>query len=186
MNAGTVTLTADQLQALRTRHPFEPDQSWVAEVVRTMGWRVANARYLEGERDRYAEAMRDLLSTLGIERPRDPQEALDLIELAFEVFAPETGFAGVLRRRGDCELYMRNGHCPTYELMESQGRLGVTACASWHRRRGWLDALHVEASDTMLSDKLWGSRACSTLLRIHAVNPSADVQRTPARPVAAA
>ena len=171
MNTGTITLSSDQVQELRARHPVAPDQSWVPEVVRTAGWRVANTRYLEGERDRYAEAMRDLLSVAGIDTPRDPDEALDLLELAFEVFAPDTGFAGKLRRGPGCELYLQNGGCPTNALMESQAGLGVTACASWHRRRGWLDALQVEASDMVFSEKRWGSPACSALLRIHAVTP---------------
>ena len=171
MNAGMIAISVDQLKGLRTRHPIEPDQSWVPEVVRKEGWQVANARYLEGERQRYADAMRDLLSVLGIGGPRDADEALDLIELAFEVFAPDEGFAGVLRRRPGGELYLRNAHCPTYALMEAQGRLGVTACASWHRRRGWLDALNVDATDSMLSDRLWGSRACSALLCVRAVKP---------------
>jgi hypothetical protein len=121
--------------------------------------------------------MGDLLSVLGIHGPRDPAEAIDLIELAFEVFAPETGFGGSLRRDPGNTLYLQNAHCPTNELMESQVGLGVTACASWHRRRGWLDALHVEASDSVYSEKRWGAPACSAVLRIHAVVPPALASR---------
>lgn len=169
MDTGAFTLSPEQVQALRARHPIAPDQSWVPEIVRTQGWEVANVRYLEGERQRYADAMRDLLATLGITGPRDPGEALDLLTLAFEVFASDEGFGGSLTRGPDNELRILNPRCPTHELMEAQGWLGVTACASWHRRRGWLDALGVEASDSVLAEKRWGSPACAATLRINAV-----------------
>ena len=167
----TFSLSPDQLDALRARHVASPDQSWIPEVVRTQGWQAANTLYLKWERQRSADAMADLLAVLGIDGPRDPDEAIELLELAFEVFAPPTGFAGSLRRDPGHKLYVLNTHCPTNALMEDQHGLGVTACASWHRRRGWLDALHVEATDSVLSEQRWGSPACSALLSIQAVLP---------------
>lgn len=169
INAGRFTLSTEQVHTLHTRHPIAPDQSWIPEVVRAQGWEVANVRYLEGERLRYAEAMRDLLADLGIAGPSDPGEALDLVSLAFEVFAPEEGFGGSLTRGPDNELRILNPRCPTHELMEAQGWLGVTACASWHRRRGWLDALGVDASDSVLAEKRWSSPVCAAMLRINGV-----------------
>ena len=62
MITGRFTLSPDQIDALRTRNPAVPDQSWVPEVVEREGWAVANLRYLDGERTRSAAAMRDLLS----------------------------------------------------------------------------------------------------------------------------
>lgn len=177
MIARTFSLSPDQVQALRARHPAAPDQSWVPEVVRTQGWVAANVRYLEGERQRSFDAMEDLLSVIGVSRPRDPDEAIDILALAFEVFAPETGFTGSLRRDRDHKLYLKNTQCPTNALMESQRSLGVTACGSWHRRRGWLDALQVEATDTIYSEQRWGSPACSAVLCIYSV-----LQRDPTRP----
>ena len=76
-----------------------------------------------------------------------------------------------MRRDPGHRLYVQNAECPTNALMEAQGGFGVTACASWHRRRGWLDALHVEATDSVYSEQRWGSPACSALLHVQSVLP---------------
>ncbi|TAK76263.1 MAG: hypothetical protein EPO16_07425 [Dehalococcoidia bacterium] len=180
MIARSFTLAPGQVQELRARHPVTPDQSWVPDVVRTHGWAAANVRYLEGERQRSFSAMKDLLSVLGVDKPRDPDEAIEILALAFEVFAPETGFAGLLRRDPGHKLYVKNRQCPTNALMESQRCFGVTACASWHRRRGWFDALQVDATDSIYSEQRWGSPACSAVLCVYAVLPQ-DATRPPFR-----
>ncbi|MSQ42374.1 MAG: hypothetical protein EXR65_04990 [Dehalococcoidia bacterium] len=130
---------------------------------------MANVCYLEGERLRSAEARRDLLRERGLTAPRTAEEAIDLIALAVEVFAPDEGFRGRLIQHSGSELRIVNRECPTYSLVEAQNWHGVTACASWHRRRGWFDALGVAASDSVLFERKWGDPACVCLLRVEAV-----------------
>ena len=165
-------LSVEAARALRTRHPYAPDQTWVPDAVRSAGWEAVNVRYLNGERARATAAMRDLLDTLAIERPRSPEEAVDLIALAMEVFAPEEGFSGIVTRMSPTELRMANQVCPAFAAIEQQGWLGVTACPSWHRRRGWLDALGVDATDSVLREKKWGDPACVCVLSVQGLLPS--------------
>ena len=163
------SLSPEQIQTLRERHPFVPDQAWVPEFVRSEGWLAANICYLERERQRSATAMRDLMGDLGVAQVQSVAEALDLIEVAVNVFAPESGFAGTVARESDHSLRITNPNCPVYQSFEDAKWLGVTACASWHRRRGWIDALEVVATDFVCGEKKWGDPACECVLEVRGV-----------------
>ncbi len=169
LTASELKLSMQQVNDLRARHPFEPDLSWAPEVVRTSGWLGANVRYLEEERSRSAAAMRDLMRELGVRRPASPAQALDIFELAIGVFAPDEGFAGTLKRESPTTLRVTNANCPVFEAMERQRWHGFTACASWHRRRGWMDALGVIAHDSILSERKWGDVACEAVIEVKSV-----------------
>lgn len=165
----TPRLTDAQVRELRERHPYELPRSWVTALARDRGWRDANVIYLEGERKRSAATMRHLMSEPGVKRVHSTEEARDFIELAFEVFAPDDGFSGTLERRRDGTLRVEVADCPIYEALEAAHWLTVTACPSWHRRRGWLDALGVRATGTVLGKKKWGDPACLTVIDIRRV-----------------
>jgi hypothetical protein len=169
MNAGRFVIDEEQVRALRERYPNEPDQSWVPETAHTEGWLAVNRHYLEQERRRSSAAMRALMQALGIDHLASPEDAADLLELAVYVFAPEGGFTGTLTRPTPQTVRIENSSCPTFRLIEQQDWHGVTACASWHRRRGWLDALGVQASDTVLSEQKWGDAACVSVVSIERV-----------------
>lgn len=169
LTASGLALSPRQVNDLRARHPFEPDLSWAPDVVRTDGWLDANVRYLKGERERSTAAMRDLLRELGIDRPASPGHALDIFELAVEVFAPDGGFAGTLERESPTTLRVTNAHCPVFEAMERQQWHGFTACASWHRRRGWMDALGAISHDSILGERKWGDVACEAIIEVQSV-----------------
>lgn len=164
-----LTLSGQQMQDLRARHPFEPDLSWAPDVVRTRGWLDANVRYLEQERSRSTAAMRDLMRELGIDRPASPEQALDIFELAIEVFAPDERFAGTSERESPTTLRVTNQNCPVFEAMERQRWHGFTACPSWHRRRGWLNALGLIAHDSILRERKWGDVACEAVIEVKSV-----------------
>lgn len=169
MNAteGTLRrLSAEQMEELRRRHPYQIDYPRDAETIRERGWVDTNVAYLEGEQNRSAAAMRELMREVGVERARSREEALDLVVLACEVFAPEAGFKGAIKRRADGTMTISVPDCPVYQAMEEAGWLGMTACPSWHRRRGWFEALGVEATDSVLADKKWGTRACFTVIDV--------------------
>lgn len=167
--ASELTLNAQQVDDLRARHPFEPDLSWAPDVVRTEGWLDANVRYLEGERRRSAAAMRDLMRALGIERPASPEQALDIFELAIQVFAPADGFTGTLERESPTTLRVTNRECPVFDAIEQQQWHGFTACASWHRRRGWMDALGTVSQDSIFGERKWGDVACEAVIEVKSV-----------------
>lgn len=172
MVTGQFALSVEAARELRMRHPYAPDQAWVPATLRSEGWEAVNVRYLNGERARATRAMRDLLNSLGIERPQSCEQAADLIALGMEVFAPEAGFTGTVTRSSPTELRMANSVCPAFAAIEQQGWLGVTACPSWHRRRGWLDALGVDATDSVLREKKWGDPACVCVLSVQGLLPS--------------
>ncbi len=164
--ADQLTLSEEQIHALRRRYPAAPDRSWVGKLAARAGWREANIRYLQGEEKRSAAAMRALMRETGVKAVRSSGQALDLIALACKVFAPAGGFTGVVTRSSDDVLRIADLNCPVYREIESRGWHGVTACPSWHRRRGWLSALGVRASDTVLHDKKWGDAACVAMIEV--------------------
>ncbi len=100
----TRRLTDEEVEELRSRFPYAPDRSWVGKLAKKCGWQQANTIYLEGERKRSAAGIRHLMSELGVRRVRSAGEALDLIELAIEVFAPDDGFGGMVTRHSDGAL----------------------------------------------------------------------------------
>ena len=53
--------------------------------------------------------------------------------------------------------------------MKDAGGLGMMACPSWHRPRVWFDALGVAATDSVIADKKWGTRACLTIIDVTSV-----------------
>lgn len=166
MSAVTYRLTDEQVQRLRADYPYEEDLTGLAEVVQTHGWLAANVQYLQRARERSAEAMHRMMGELGVQEVKSCDEALDLIQLACTVFAPSTGFQGTITLESECQLRIANEQCPVYRSFEDQRWLGVTACTSWHRRRGWIDALGVVATDTVLAEKKWGDPACVAMVEV--------------------
>lgn len=162
--------TPEQVAGLRRRHPYQADLSYVSEVVEQQGWLHANTIYLETERARSEAAMRDLMRETGTDQVRSTEDAYGLLALAYEIFAPDDGFTGTISMRPDGTMQITAPDCPVFRAMEESGWLSVTSCPSWHRRRGWLDALGVQATDSVLSDKKWGTRACVSVI---------DVERVP-------
>lgn len=161
-------LTEEQIEALRARFPYQMPDEWVGKIAAREGWREANTTYLAAERKRSAAAMQHLMAELGVDHARSREQALDLIEIAFEVFACGDDFDGTITRDGD-KLRIEVRHCPVFEAIEASDWHGVTACPSAHRRRGWFDALGVTGTDTLLGEQKWGDAACAAELEIQKV-----------------
>lgn len=164
----TFELAEEQVKDLRKRFPYMPSRRWVGTLARKRGWLEANVTYLEGERKRAAAAMRHLMAELGVSTVTSVEQATALLVLAFQVFAPEDGFFGSIERNGGT-VRVEAVDCPVYRALEESGWLTVTACPSWHRRRGWIDALGVQATDTVLSEMKWGDAACVSLIEVKRV-----------------
>lgn len=162
-------LTDEQVQALRQRFQYQLPTEWVARLAARDGWPQANRTYLNGERKRSGVAMRALMDEVGIERVHSREQAIDLIELAFQVFTGGADFTGTIERKADGLLWVEVQQCPVYEALEAAHWHTVTACPSWYRRRGWLDALSVQATDTLLGEKKWGDAACASEIQIQRI-----------------
>ena len=168
------TLSNQQSQGLRHRHPFWPDYAAIIDLAHKAGWEVANRRYLQGERERAATAMRDLMDLLVISAPADAA-ALDLIELASRVFTPDGNFSGTIEHDGPDRLRITCQPCPGFLRLEEHDWLGVTACSSWHRRHGWYDAMSVIVRDVIEMDMGLGDPACVAVIEVQRArtNPAA-------------
>ena len=97
--------------------------------------------------------------------PVSISEALDLLEAAFAIYLPEAVVRRTVGDDGQVDLQILVRECPTYAAIERSRWHGVTACGSWHRRRGWYGALGIDASDEVESEKKWGDVACAARVR---------------------
>lgn len=158
------SISSEQVSALRSTHPYEQDERWVLEVARRRGWAEANREFLQDHRDRGADEMRALMGALGVERLETRQQASALLRLPYRVFMPPAIFKGAVLPLDDGRVRVVVGRCPMFEKIERQGSPGVTACGSWHHRRGWFDAMGVEVEDAVQAEQSWGEPACVTEL----------------------
>jgi len=167
MTATANRLTAVQLDRLRACDTSEQIRMGVPSLeVARGGWADVNRRHLSDARSSGRRAMAALMRETGIEKVSSPSEAADLIALAVQVFALKGGYSGTLRRPAPNVVVMENEECPMFAALEEREWHGVTACSSWHQRRGWYDALGAIVEDSVLGEKKWGDRACVAEVRV--------------------
>lgn len=148
------------------RRDFQRVESttWVTELARQKQWRKANEAFLNHERERGREEMQHLMAELNIKRPVQPCVAADLVTAAVSLYVAEGDLeSSVERVSPDC-LMIRIHNCPVFRQLEANHWRGVTACGSWHRRRGWYDALGIQPIDSVVSESKWGDEACESLI----------------------
>jgi hypothetical protein len=168
VHAGRFELAGNEVQLLRSRYLADNTAESAVVSSRIDGWLTVNRRFLEEQRALGERSMRELMDTLGITEVETAEEALDLVNFAVHVFTPGEGYQGSTVRMSSSELRIINPYCPIYAAMEERNWRGVTACPSWHMRRGWLDALNVEATDSVVAEKKWGDPACAAVIRVGA------------------
>jgi hypothetical protein len=167
MMATTSFLSAVQVDRLRAGDTSEQMRMGVPSLEAAKGgWADVNRRHLSDARASGRQAMTELMREAGVEKVGSTSEAADLIALAVQVFAPEGGYSGILKRPAPNVVVMRNEECPMFAALEERGWHGVTACSSWHQRRGWYDALGAIVEDSVLREKKWGDRACVAEVRV--------------------
>lgn len=166
MTATVGTLTVDERDALRERFSPSNDLRWVERIAAERGWEQANRSYLESMRQQGFEEMSALMKEAGAQSPLSPEEALQLVELALEVYQPAAKALRTVDEAGDAVLSIEVRECPVFARIEQAGWHGVTACGSCHRRQGWYQALGVQALDSVVGEKKWGDPACATLVKI--------------------
>ncbi len=146
---------------LRHRFPYQQDESWVTERSREAGgWAEANRAFLSWHRGRGAGEMKALMEAAGTEKVTSADQAADLVALAYEVFMPPDEYRGTVVRVDDTHLRIVTGVCPMFEKIERAEWHGVTACGSWHHRRGWYDAMGIDPEDGLVAEQKWGDAAC--------------------------
>jgi hypothetical protein len=181
MNALVEALSPAERDALRREFSEVEPTAWVSDLARRRRWEDANIAFLRHERERGAHEMTDLMHALDAHRPISPVAAADLVAAAVELYAG-AGDSDCSVERLDAEcLRIAVGNCPVYRRLEQNHWRGVTACGSWHRRRGWYDAMGIYASDSILGESKWGDQACEALIdfsdstvegRVHWSRPS--------------
>jgi len=166
VKAAMKSLTPEVRSALRLRSSARDDTRWVLRLAVKSGWQEANRRYLEAMREQGVEEMSALMKDLGVEGSLSDDEALDVLEAAVAVYLPEAEVERSASERGLSALTIRVRDCPTYARIERSGWHGVTACGSWHRRKGWYQALGIYPADTVVGEKKWGDEACVALVEL--------------------
>ncbi len=149
---------------LRHRFSHVEPEGWVSELARESGWQRANEEFLRAERERGFEEMRSLLAALRLRRPRSAVDATDLVETALRLYLPESEDSEAVQRVGETKIQLRICNCPNYSRSEAHNWQGVTACSTWHRRRGWYMALGVFPADSVQEERKWGSEACEAVI----------------------
>jgi hypothetical protein len=171
MHVGRFQIARTDVAQLRSQYLSDTAPASAAYEGRSDGWLEVNRRYLQEERQRGERSMRALMTVLGVDSVQSVDDGLDLIELAVRVFTPPDGYKGTTVRTGTNEIRIVNPYCPIYRAIEERNWRGVTACPSWHLRRGWLDALDVDATDSVIGEKKWGDPACAAVIRVEACAP---------------
>jgi hypothetical protein len=166
MNALIERLEATEREELRLQFQKVEATRWVTDVAHQLGWQEANEQYLAKERAHGREEMRALQKALGIGTPLSRTQAVNVLEVALTLVAPEGEEESVVQRIGEHALRLRVANCSDYLRLEASGWRGVTACTFRHRRQGWYEALGVGVVDTVLADRKWGDEACASCLEL--------------------
>jgi hypothetical protein len=164
MNALIQALTPEDRAALQREFSQVEPTSWVTDMARRRRWADANQAFLRHERERGAREMTDLMAALDARRPVSPAAAADLIAAAVELYGGNGDTEWCVERLDPECLRISVTNCPVIQRLESNNWRGVTACGSWHRRRGWYDAMGIYATDSILAESKWGDAACEALI----------------------
>jgi hypothetical protein len=124
------SLTEEQIAALYERYAYQLPARWVSRLAACDGWQAANLSHLGAEQKRSAAAMHHLMDELGIQRVHSSGKALDLMGLAFRVFASSGDFTGTIERSPEGVLHVEIPCCPVYQTLEDPDWRTVTACPS--------------------------------------------------------
>jgi hypothetical protein len=163
------SLSEGQRVSLEREFQTVEPTAWVVEIAHQKSWREANEAFLQKERAMGRVEMTDLMNALRIERPVSPSQAAGLVATAYRLFLGE--------RTGDVELAdeytvkLRVCDCPTFRRLEAGKWTGVTACSSWHRRRGWYDAMGAQPLDSVVAESKWGDEFCEAIIEFPRPSP---------------
>jgi hypothetical protein len=163
MQALVDTLSDAERESLREEFRLVEPTLWASDLARRRRWQDANEAFLRHERERGKRDMEHLMAAVGASRPVSPTVAADLVQAAFTLYL-EDGADGIVERLSDDCLRVSVRNCPIFRRLEETSWRGVTACGSWHRRRGWYEAMGIYATDSVLGESKWGDEACEALI----------------------
>ena len=158
------SLTETQRESLRREFGSIEPTGWVIEIAHEKDWSAANTAFLLHERDRGRAEMGHLMAALGVAPPLSPAQAADLVTAALVLFIGPEQTSDTIQRLGPTAVRVRVCDCPTYRRLQATKWLGITACGTWHRRRGWYDALALYPADSVIAESKWGDEACEALI----------------------
>jgi hypothetical protein len=151
-------------ESLRREFQLVEPTVWATDLANRRRWQDANEAFLRHERERGRSDMEHLMATVGAHRPVCPSTAADLVTAAVNLYVPEEQARQSVERLSEDCLRISIQNCPVYQRLEENHWRGVTACGSWHRRRGWYEAMGIYATDSVLGESKWGDAACEALI----------------------
>ena len=166
------SLSQIEKDTLRSEFQLVEPTVWATDLARRRRWQDANEAFLKHERERGRKDMEHLMASVGAQRPVCASTAADLVMAAVGLYLPDGEAAGSVERLSDDCLRISISNCPIYRRLEESNWRGVTACGSWHRRRGWYEAMGIFATDSVLRESKWGDSACEALIDFS--QPAAD------------
>jgi len=164
MNSVIETLSEEEKARLRKEFQLPQPTGWVLKLAHDKDWRAANEAFLQKEREWGRREMEHLMEASGAKKPVSPTEAANLVAAALTLYVSPDQSEDAVRLIGDTTVALRVCDCPSFRRMEAAHWRGVTACSSWHRRRGWYDALGVNPRDSVIAESKWGDQACEAVI----------------------
>ena len=165
------SLPADVRERLSALGRPAEDVDWPVELARSQGWQVANAAYQAAQRQWGVDEMRALLGALALEPPLDPALACETLLTAIELYF-HTSRTDAYVSVEDGGLRIDISRCPVFERFMDFRWGGLTACGCFARRRGWYQAMGVEADEELVMTRKWGDPVCELVVRLAATAAS--------------
>ena len=163
-------LPADVRERLSTLGRPAEDVDWPVVLARSQGWQVANAAYQAAQRQWGSGEMRALLRALALEPPLDRALAREVILSAIELFF-HTSRTDADVTIEDQDLRIDICRCPVFERFTDPRWGGLSACGCFARRRGWYQAMEMNADEELVTLRKWGDPVCEMIVRLSAAAP---------------
>jgi hypothetical protein len=159
------SLSTDVRLRLRTLGQPAEDVDWPVALARNQGWQVANAAYLAAQRQWGVNEMQALLRALDLEPPLDPAMTREVLLAAIELYF-HTSRTDADVTVEDNRLRIDISRCPVFERFTDFRWGGLTACGCFARRRGWYQAMGIEADEELVTLRKWGDPVCELVIRL--------------------
>lgn len=140
------------------------ESNWMMALVFTAGWDVANKMNIQvGQAVGKAE-MHRLMKALGIERPKNDMELLNLVTLAMETFLTKDYFDYEFKILGPGRMLGIVRQCYAYTKIHSIGADKNYQCGCFGMRAGWYQAMGLEVKENLVKCLKDGADRCEILV----------------------
>lgn len=141
-------LAPEDSERLQKRFSRHDDEAFLSRVAIDEGWDEAVNRYYRWQRIRGRLEMEGLMATLRVSRGMSAACAASLFVLAYQVFMPAETYLEAAERVWDDEARVVAAY-NTAGAAPPSAWSSVIASATWHRRKGWYEAMGVDAIEAL-------------------------------------